>query len=161
MEPVATPLLHETAPAMEGADPLSSAAVNSALSAPAKRVRFRALWLALGCLCLALGTIGIVLPILPTTPLYLATLFCFAKGSQRLHSWFLGTKLYKKHLESYVKKEGMLMKTKLSIIGSVTLIMGIAFVLMANVLVGRIVLAVVWVGHLVYFFGFVKTLPAK
>ena len=45
----------------------------------------RMLWLILGCICLALGTVGVVLPILPTVPFYMATVFCFAKGSKRLH----------------------------------------------------------------------------
>ena len=52
-------------------------------------------WMILGFLCLGFGTVGIVLPILPTVPFYMATLFCFAKSSERLHSWFLGTNLYK------------------------------------------------------------------
>ena len=61
-------------------------------------------WIVLGFLCLGLGTIGIVLPILPTVPFYMATLFCFAKSSKKLHDWFIGTNLYKKHLDSFVKK---------------------------------------------------------
>ena len=127
-----------------------------------KRVRFRAFWITLGCLCLALGTVGVALPILPTTPFYLVTLFCFTKSSQKLHDWFVGTKLYKKHLESYVKKEGMLLKTKLSIVITVTLLMGFGFFMMARqgIWIPCILLAVMWIAHLVYFFLFVKTIPA-
>lgn len=61
-------------------------------------------WIVLGFLCLGLGTVGIVLPILPTVPFYMATLFCFAKSSKKLHDWFIGTNLYKKHLDSFVQK---------------------------------------------------------
>ena len=92
----------------------------------------RVIFSVLGLLCLCLGTIGVFLPILPTTPFYLATLFFFANSSQRLHDWFIGTKLYHKHLESFVQKRGMMMKTKLSILVSVTLLMGIGFFLMAR-----------------------------
>ncbi len=46
-------------------------------------------WIVLGFLCLGLGTIGIVLPILPTVPFYMATLFCFAKSSKKLHELLL------------------------------------------------------------------------
>lgn len=72
----------------------------------------RYVWMALGILCLVLGTIGVVLPILPTVPFYMATVFCFAKGSKTLHDWFLGTSLYKKHLESFAKEKAMTEENK-------------------------------------------------
>ncbi len=89
----------------------------------------RILYVILGCICLGLGCIGIVLPILPTVPFFLATVFFFA-GSQKLHDWFLSTSMYKKHLESYVQKKGMLMQTKISILATVTLLMGFGFFMM-------------------------------
>lgn len=64
----------------------------------------RIIFIILGCICLGLGCVGIAVPILPTVPFFLATVFFFANSSQRLHDWFIGTKIYKKHLESFVKK---------------------------------------------------------
>ena len=51
------------------------------------------LFIALGCICLGLGTVGIFLPILPITPFYLLTVFFFANSSRKLHDWFVGTRL--------------------------------------------------------------------
>lgn len=64
---------------------------------------FRIFWIILGFLCLGLGTAGIVLPVLPTVPFFMATVFCFAKSSKRLHDWFVGTKLYKKTSGQFCK----------------------------------------------------------
>ncbi len=119
----------------------------------------RILFVILGCLCLGLGTVGIVLPLLPTVPFYLATVFFFANSSKRLHDWFTGTKMYRKHLESYVKKEGMTVRTKSTIMASASLMMGIGFLCMSRVPIARIVLAVVWVCHIIYFVFMVKTIP--
>ena len=117
----------------------------------------------LGFIFLALGTIGVFLPILPTTPFYLLTLFFFANSSERLHNWFVRTKLYKKHLESFVEHRGMLLQTKLSIICTVTLLMGFGFFMMARkgIWIPCIILAVVWICHILYFMFKVKTLQIE
>lgn len=119
------------------------------------------IFLIIGCLSLALGCVGIVLPILPTVPFFLLTVFCFANSSQKLHDWFIGTQMYKKHLESFVQKKGMTVRTKATILTSVTALMAVGFVLMLRkgIIVPCVVLAVVWVFHLVYFLFGVKTIP--
>lgn len=121
----------------------------------------RIICIVLGFVFLVAGCVGIVLPILPTTPFLLLAAFFFAKGSARLDAWFKGTKLYKNNLESFVRGEGMPWKAKLRIMGTVTIIMAIAFIAMRRTTVGRICLAVVWVCHIIAFCFFIKTRPAE
>ena len=115
----------------------------------------------IGCIGVGLGALGVVLPILPTVPFLLLAAFCFARSSERLNNWFIGTKLYKNNLESYVKGEGMTRKTKIKIMVTVTVLMTIGFIMMDQVLVGRIVLACVWVFHILYFVFGVKTIKRE
>ncbi|MGN0984816.1 MAG: YbaN family protein [Gemmiger sp.] len=119
------------------------------------------LYILLGCAGLGLGAVGAVLPLLPSFPFLLLAAFCFARSSQRLHGWFVNTRLYKDNLESYVAGKGMTRKTKIRIMVTVTVLMAIGFVMMDAVPVGRLVLGGVWVFHLLYFSFGVKTLPAS
>lgn len=112
----------------------------------------------LGIISLGLGVLGAILPLLPAFPFLLFAAFCFGKSSQKLHNWFIGTKLYKSNLESYVRGKGMTRKTKIRIMVIVTLTMAVGFAMMHQVVIGRAVLAVVWLFHLYYFIFRVKTI---
>lgn len=117
----------------------------------------RHLWATGGFLFFGLAMVGVALPFLPTTPFLLVAAFCFARSSEKLNTWFKSTKLYHKVLEGYVTRRRMTVKAKLTILVPVTILLGIGFALMANVPVGRAVVAVVWVAHVVYFGFVVKT----
>lgn len=120
------------------------------------RLRY-GLWAVGGFLFFALGMAGVVLPILPTTPFILVAAFCFARSSDRLNSWFQGTKVYKMVLEGYMTKRSMTLRAKLTILVPVTVLLAVGFAMMGSVPVGRAIVAIVWVGHIVYFGFIVKT----
>lgn len=111
-----------------------------------------------GCVSLGIGAVGAVVPLLPSFPFLLFSAFCFARSSKRLNNWFIGTALYRRHLADYVKGRGMTIKTKARIMVLVTLLMGVGFILMRRVPVGRIILAAVWLFHILYFLFVVKTI---
>lgn len=118
----------------------------------------KAMYVVLGCIGVGLGALGAALPLLPAFPFLLLAAFCFARSSQRLNAWFLGTRLYKNNLETFVKGQGMTWKTKIKIMVMVTLLMSVGFIMMSQVPVGRIILSGVWLFHILYFTFGVKTI---
>lgn len=121
----------------------------------------KAFFVVLGCLGLGLGALGAFLPLLPAFPFLMLAAFCFAKSSEKLHNWFISTKLYKKNLESFVQGKGMTVKTKIRIMVTVTILMSIGFIMMHAVPVGRIILGFVWIFHVMYFIFGIKTLKVE
>jgi uncharacterized membrane protein YbaN (DUF454 family) len=49
--------------------------------------RFRLFWLFAGLVFLTIGTIGVILPLLPTTPFLLLAAYCFTRSSPKMHRW--------------------------------------------------------------------------
>ena len=117
------------------------------------------LWITLGFIGLGIGAVGAVLPMLPAFPFLLLAAFSFGKSSERLHTWFINTKLFKDNLESYVKGQGMIRKTKIRIIITVTLLMGFGFFMMMrkDLYIPCAILSGVWLVHIIYFVFCVKT----
>ena len=112
------------------------------------------LWAAGGFAFFGLGALGAVVPVLPTTPFLLVAAFCFARSSDRLNAWFRSTRLYREVLEGYVRKRSMTPRAKVLLLVPLTVVLGISFACMGSVPVGRIVVVVVWLAHVLYF-GFV------
>ena len=119
----------------------------------------RIVWLLFGFLSMGIGAVGVVLPVLPTTPFLLLASFCLAKGSERFHKWFTGTKLYKRHLDSFVKNRAMTLKTKFSLLIPASCMLLLAFLAMRNVY-GRVFIVFLIVFKYVYFFTKIRTIPA-
>ncbi|WP_297713534.1 YbaN family protein [Clostridium sp.] len=117
-------------------------------------------YITLGFIALGLGLVGVILPILPTTPFLLLTSFCFAKGSDRFHVWFTNTNIYKKHLESFVKERAMTLKQKVVLLSFVNFMLAFPLILV-DVLPMRITIIVLIIIKLYYFIFKVKTITPE
>lgn len=116
-------------------------------------------WIILGLVGLGLGCIGAVLPMVPTVPFLLLAAISFAKGSHKLHVWFIHTNLYKNNLETYVKGEGMSIKTKRKVMAMMSILMSFGFFMMLKkeIYIPCFILLGVWLFHIVYFTFIVRT----
>lgn len=115
------------------------------------------LWGAAGLVSFGLGVLGAILPLIPTTPFILLAAFCFARSSRKLNAWFQSTKLYKSVFEGLLTRKSMTIAAKLKLLAPITLLLAVSFALMGSVPIGRIVVAIIFIGHIVYFGFVVKT----
>ena len=86
------------------------------------------IYLLVGLIAFILGAIGIFLPLLPTTPLFLLTSFCLLKSNDKLNEKFMKTKMYEKYVKSFVEKGGMTLKAKLCLTIPVSLLLLFMFI---------------------------------
>lgn len=74
----------------------------------------RGLLVAAGVLCVALGLVGVFVPLLPTTPFLLLAAACFVRSSERLHRWLLENRLLGEPVRRYRNREGMPLSSKVA-----------------------------------------------
>jgi len=113
----------------------------------------RAFLLIAGTFSLALGAIGIFLPILPTTPFLLLSAACYLRSSERMHKWLLGNRWFGEYIRNYQEGKGIPMKTKILAMSFlwVAILYSALFVL-DEILIGQIALLAIALGvsiHLV------------
>lgn len=113
-------------------------------------------WGVIGLVCFALGSVGIVMPVLPTAPLYLASLYAFSRSSDRLRNRFLSSPLLARYTKHFRQKK-MTRGEKLRVLGTVSIVMGFAYLMMKETLIGRVILVCVWLGHVFYFLFVIRT----
>ena len=103
----------------------------------------RGVWTFAGTFFLAIGVIGIFLPVLPTTPFLLLSAACYFKGSRRMHDWLLNNKWFGSYLRNYREGKGVSVKVKaISILALWITICSSAFYVI-DLLIVRIVLLAV------------------
>lgn len=118
-----------------------------------KQKIFRTALFIVGTFSLALGTVGIFLPILPTTPFLLLSAACYLRSSERMHKWLLNNRWFGKYIRNYQEGKGIPLKTKvLAMIVLWVAILYSAFIFLDEILIAQIVLLAIALGvsiHLV------------
>jgi len=77
---------------------------------------FRYLLIIVGTICLVFGIVGIILPILPTTPFLLLAAACYARSSQRFYNWLMNNRWFGNYIKNYREGRGVPLKFKVFII---------------------------------------------
>jgi uncharacterized membrane protein YbaN (DUF454 family) len=67
----------------------------------------RRFFFTLGTILIIIGTIGILVPVLPTTPLVLASFICFSRSSKRAEKWILKNRYFRSYIENYKANKGV------------------------------------------------------
>ena len=103
-----------------------------------------------GSVFLALGIIGIFLPLLPTTPFLLIAAACYARSSQKFYNWLINNKLLGKYIRNYRDGNGMPLNAKMSTISLLWITIGCSALFAVDALFVRIVLILIATGVTIY-----------
>jgi len=124
------------------------------------RTLHKLLFSACGLLALLLGLVGVVLPLLPTTPFLLLAAFCFFHGSTRLHRWLESSPWIGEQLRLWREQRAVSATTRRAALVYLWLAIGITVCCFVNETLYRLLLLVVAVGVTLHLLR-LKTLSAE
>jgi len=91
----------------------------------------RLTWLVVGLVALALGAIGIAVPLLPTTPLILLAAFAFARSSNRLHEWLITHDVFGTLIDNWQRHGAISRRAKIASVVSMAALLAISLAMAA------------------------------
>lgn len=83
------------------------------------------IFLALGSFSFVMGFIGIFLPLIPTTPFFLLSAFCYVRSSEKLYNWLMNHKIYGIYVKNYLEHKSITKKAKISSLSMLWFTMGL------------------------------------
>ena len=105
---------------------------------------------------MSIGIVGVVVPVLPTTPFVILASVCFVKGSERFDRWFKATKIYKDYAEDFIRDRSMTLKRKIKLMIISDLMLAFPLIILDSIYIKIFILLVV-IAKYYYFFGVIKT----
>lgn len=116
----------------------------------------KTLYIILGFVMLGLGLLGVLLPVLPTTPFLLVASSCFGAGSERFNHWFTQLNVHKKYLTPFLNDRSMTLKGKLQLLLPVSTMLILTIIVINHVWI-RVFLVFVLAAKYIYFFTKIET----
>jgi uncharacterized membrane protein YbaN (DUF454 family) len=74
---------------------------------------YERVWIFCGTVSVGLGVLGIILPVLPTTPFLLLAAFCYGRGSKRFYHWLVNRSRLGSYIRNYQSGQGIPLKQKI------------------------------------------------
>lgn len=108
------------------------------------------LLIAAGTICVVLGTLGIFLPLLPTTPFLLLAAAAYIRSSQRFYDWLLTNRVFGTYIRDYREGRGIPLGTKIMGLSLLWITIGYSFLYMTDNWVVRGILVVIVIGVTVH-----------
>ncbi|WP_412519308.1 YbaN family protein [Staphylococcus simulans] len=118
----------------------------------------RYILITIGLSAAIVGFIGIIVPLLPTTPFLLLAAVCFSRSSERFNRWLVSTKVYGEYVESFKRDRGFTLKKKFKILLSLYIVIAFSLYMLDNFYI-RIALLIMVTFQTIVLFTLVKTLP--
>ena len=106
----------------------------------------RCLFIILGTIAVGIGVVGIIVPVLPTTPFLLLAAICYMRGSQRLYNALLCNRFIGSYVRNYLEGRGVSLKMKIWTLSLLWIAIVCTAVLFTDSFIIRIILAVVLTG---------------
>ena len=106
----------------------------------------RRLFVIAGTIALGIGVVGIIMPVLPTTPFLLLAAICYMRGSQRLYNALLRNRFIGSYVSNYLEGRGLSLKMKIWTLSLLWIAIACTAILATHSLIIRIILAVILVG---------------
>lgn len=112
------------------------------LRTPSKHRVVRWTFITLGSLLVAIGVLGVFLPLLPSTVFFLMAAGCYGKSSPGAYQWLTTNRWFGRHLRDYREERGATMGAKFMSVGSLWLGIGLSEVFIDNLWVRLTLLAI-------------------
>jgi len=106
--------------------------------------------ISLGLLFVALGGLGLVLPVMPTTPFLLLAAACFARSSPRFHDWLLNIRVFGSLIRNWQETRSIPKKTKLLAIITIVVVGGSSVIFFIEKTLLKILITAILLFHVIF-----------